>query len=281
MPTTAAKPQPAPERPAFVGVVTAKTSQVITAPFDGKVTRVDAQANQRVTPGDKIALLDDTDLKSKIAASEANEQSALSEAASAGAMAAKASQTYRSQAMLQRHGIVSGLAVRAARADLGQSGAQAQSARRRAKAERARREPLLRQLEKAQVTAPIAGVVSRLKARVGADVKTGEPIAQINDPADLKIRFAIPKNLRNSVKLGTRVALHITNAQRTIYASIDHFIDEDAPLEFDTAEADIDDSKLAPGEIQIGADARIEIADARITTRTTRTTKTQTAGAPR
>src|SRR2546423_9880410 len=76
----AAPPDPTPEAPEYVGVVTARNSEIMPAPFTSRVTHLDVSNGKPVRPGDAIAKLDDTDLKSKIEGLKWQEKSSQAQA---------------------------------------------------------------------------------------------------------------------------------------------------------------------------------------------------------
>ena len=83
------------------------------------------------------------------------------------------------------------------------------------------------------------------------------------DPRDLMIRFAVPKDQRDTVQPGRRVELRIEGVDRAIWATVERIADEEPPLNFAVVEADIDDTRLAPDEVRVTAQGRVRIADAR------------------
>ena len=87
------------------------------------------------------------------------------------------------------------------------------------------------------------------------------PLARVFDDRDLIIRFAVPKKYRSSLKLGGRVELTVEGVAQPIWASITQIADEEPPITFSVVEADIDDSKLRPDEIQVAKDGRVRLVE--------------------
>src|SRR5882762_2224901 len=77
-------PEPEPE---FVGVITAKKSTIISAPFRGRFNRIDVHLGSRVKKDDKIARLDDQELKTQIEGFRAEERAAYAQSGVGGAQA--------------------------------------------------------------------------------------------------------------------------------------------------------------------------------------------------
>ena len=246
------------ERPEFPGVVTTRKAELIPVPFGGKLLRVDIKAGQRIHKGDQLAKLDDTDLKSDIAAATADERSSRSASGEGGARSQQAMQEYL---RMRRAGtkVFSEMAIRGKLAEAQAGGASSGASAEAAKSIRIKREALERQLAKASITAPFDGLVLSVRAREGQVAQKGEPLARVYDPSDLMFRFAVPKEHRKQIAVGNRVELKIEGTERTVWATIERVADEEAPLNFAVVDADIDDSKLAPGEIQITSSGRVSL----------------------
>lgn len=256
-------PAPAPEAQEaaeFVGVVTTRRSEMIPTPFTGKMLRVDIKPNQRIRKGDQLAKLDENDLKTDIAALTADERAQRSASGEGGARSAQAMEEWK---RMKRAGtrVFSEMAIRAKYAEAMAGGASGGAASEQAKSIRIKREGLERQLSQSSVVAPFDGVVLSVKAREGQLTQKGEPIARVFDPSDLLFRFAVPKEHRKKIAEGARVQLKIEGVDRLIWATVERIADEEAPLNFAVVDADIDDSKLAPGEIQITSAGRVTLAD--------------------
>ncbi len=253
----------APERPEFVGVVTSRRSEVIPAAFTGRITRMNVHPGQRVHAGDSIARLDDTDLRSQIAGFLAEERAARASAGASGAMVAAARSKLAAERRLVAIGASPRMAITNATAELSSQGAQSAAAASQGGVARAKREVIERQVAKAELTSPLDGVIMMVRAKEGEVAQAGSPIARVFDPRDLIIRFAVPKELRSQLGLGTRVELRLESVERPVWATIERMADEEAPINFTVVEADIDDSKLSPDEVQVASVGRVRIAEAR------------------
>jgi multidrug efflux pump subunit AcrA (membrane-fusion protein) len=248
------------EVPAFSGIVTTRRSEMIPTPFTGKMLRVDVKPNQRIHKGDQLARLDENDLKTEISALTADEKSQRSASGEGGARAAQAMEEYK---RMRRAGtrVFSEMAIRAKLAEAQSGGASGGAAAEAAKSIRIKREGLERQLSQASVVAPFDGVVMAVKAREGQVAQKGEAIARVYDPSDLLFSFTVPKEHRKLIAEGKRVQLTIEGVDRPIWATVERIAEEEAPTNIVVVDADIDDSKLAPGEIQITSTGRVTLAD--------------------
>lgn len=258
---TTVAPAEAVEQPEFVGVITSRKSEIIPAPFTGRVKRLEVTPGQKVYAGDKIALLDDTDLKSEIQKKIAEERAASAQAGAGGAMAAYGKTQLKAVNKLVKLGSAPKIEIEKIKADINAQGAQSGAAAAQGLVAKASRDILERQLKGAQMTAPTGGIVMMVKAKEGAVVQQGEPIARVFDPRDLIVRFAVPKTYRDKLQTGARVELQIEGVKRQIWATIQEYADEEAPINFTVVVADLDDAKLGPGEVRLASVAKVKLVD--------------------
>lgn len=281
MPDPAAATAPAPvedpaERPDFPGVITARVSRVIPAEFQGRLERIFVHQRKRVKAGEIVAKLDATDLETEAAQLLAQEQSAGAQAAAAAATARAAAAAAKTERRLYERGFQSRNATITAQARYLEARGQIGAAAEQAKASRVRRLQLEAQIEKANLPSPIDGIVTIVKAKEGEMMQRGVPIARVFDDRDLLIRFAVPKPYRHLVKVGGRVELAVAGVAQPIWATVERIADEEPPITFAVVEADIDDSKLRPDEIQVASEGRVRLVEP-----VTTTAPTTTAGAHR
>jgi HlyD family secretion protein len=252
---------PAPE---FTAVVTSRKSSVVSTQVQARIEKLAIHAGQVIKAGDLVAKLDDTELTNRLTQAQANEKAAHMEAGSFGAQAGALRQKMVAQTRLHQRGVSSRYDVSSARADLAQVGAQAGAAMSKAMTARAAREQAEKDLARAVIVAPLGGIVTNIKAREGEVAQVGTPLARVFDPSDLILRFAVPKEHRNALKVGQRVELTVEGAPRPVWASVTNISGaQEPPISFTVVEADIDDSKLAPGELTVASVGRVRIADAR------------------
>lgn len=144
-----------------IGTVVARSGHVATlsAPAAGRVTRVLVTPGQRVAAGQPLVALDPT----LFAAA----------ARSAGAAVAAAEQNAERTARLVREGIAPRRDAEQAAAELARTRADLATARRQA--------------ELATLRSPIAGVVTRLTATLGAAADPAQPLVEVVDPRALDV----------------------------------------------------------------------------------------------
>ena len=253
----------APERPEFPGVVTSRSSRVITADFQGRIERLMISSRKRVKAGDVVAKLDDTELRAEHAQLLEQERGARLDAGGAGAAYAQARREAKAQQRLYDKGVAARNSYRSSVANASSLGAQAAGLRAKADALKFKRKQVEDLLAKAQLVSPIDGVVTIVKAKEGQVADKGTPIARVFDDSDLIIRFAVDKEYRDLVAEGQRVELTLDGVERPVWATIETIALEEPPIDFATVVADIDDSKLGPDEVRVASEGRVRIAEAR------------------
>jgi RND family efflux transporter MFP subunit len=245
-------------------VVTSRRSSVIASQVQGRIEKLSIHSGQLIKAGELVAKLDETELKTKLEQARSNEQAALMEAGSYGAQASALRQKVVAESRLQRLGVSSSMAVSNARAEYAQIGSQGGAAMAKAITAKAAREQSEKDLARAAIVAPIDGIVTNIKSHEGEIAQVGTPLARVFDPSDLIIRFAVPKEHRGEIQLGQRVELAIEGNKRPVWAIVTNISGaQEPPINFTVVEADIDDGKLAPGELTVASVGRVRIADAR------------------
>ncbi len=255
-------PPPEPvEQPEFIGVVTTRKSELVPMPFQAKVLSVDVKPGQKIRKGDRIAKLDESELRDQIAGAIADEKQGLASAGADGAAASVARQEATRLYRAYKAGAVSKAAYEAKLGEVTISGSRSGVGGQQAKSARARRETLERQLAQSSVTAPFDGIVMSVKAKEGQVAGKGDALTRLFDPSDLLFRFEVPKEWRKTISEGMRVELKVEGVERPLWATIERIAEQEAPINFAVVDADIDDSKLAPGELTITSAGRVTLAD--------------------
>jgi RND family efflux transporter MFP subunit len=248
----------------FVGVVTSRKSSVISSQVQAPLIKLNVHAGQLIKAGELVAQLDETEIRTRYEQAKGNEQAAQMEAGAYGAQIANLRAKANASSHLHDLKIEPRMAVNTAMAELRQAMAQAAAAGAKASAARAAREQAEKDLTKAQILSPLTGIVTNIKAREGEVTQIGTPLARVFDPSDLIIRFAVPREHRGELRRGQRVELAVEGNQRPVWATVTNISGaQEPPINFTVVEADIDDTKLAAGEITVASVGRVRIADAR------------------
>jgi RND family efflux transporter MFP subunit len=164
-----------------IGSVVARPGRyaALSAPAPTRVTRVFVTPGQRVAAGASLVQLE----QYQFAAEASATQAALS----------AAEQNYARAERLAREGIVPRKDVEQAAADLGAARSAAVTARR------AQQLSLLR--------APLAGVVTRVSAVMGAAADAGQTLVEIADPSAFDVELSLAPTEVGDVRPGARVTL--------------------------------------------------------------------------
>ncbi len=251
-----------PERPEFPGVVTSRSSRVITADFEGRILNLAVTSRKRVKAGELIAKLDPSTLENELLSLIDQEKGARLDAGAAGASCGQARREMKAQGRLYDRGFAASNTFKGARDQASNSCATAGAAKSKANSFIPRIKQIKEQIALAQLVSPIDGVVTVVKAKEGEVAQKGTPIARGYDDSDLVIRFAVDRQYRSLVTEGQRVELTLEGVDQPVWATIEKIADEEAPINFATVVADIDDRNLRPDEIRVASEGRVRIADA-------------------
>jgi RND family efflux transporter MFP subunit len=266
-PTAASQPRSVQEPPPpteFTAVVTARKSALISAQVAGPIQKLTVRSGQVVKAGDLVVALDKTELSNKLVQAQFAEESARSAAGSAGAKASALHQKAVAEKRLLKLGVSTPIQAITSQDDYAATGAEAAAASSKAAEARAQREMTEKELAKTDIVAPMDGIVTNIKVHEGQVASSGMPLARVFDPSDLILRFAVPKDHRGELRLGQRVELDVEGNARPVWATVTTISQaQEPPINFTVVEADIDDTKLAPGELTVASVGRVRIADAR------------------
>ncbi len=256
----------------LTGVILARDSRVITADFEGRIDELNLNNSQRVRAGDSLGHINDEDLKNQLEKAKAAERAARGEVNAAGARAGALAKQARSQDILARHGAAAIQTVRNAQAEASSAGATTSAASGRLGEAAVGRQQIEELLKKADLRAPIDGVITSVTVRKGELAKKGSVIARIYDTRDLFVQFTVPTEQRKLIQIGGRVEVTIDGVDHKIWATVQHISDAfDPPIDVAIVDADIDDSKLQPDEVRVTANATVRLADTQKTASTTTT----------
>jgi multidrug efflux pump subunit AcrA (membrane-fusion protein) len=208
---------------ALTGVVRARRQATIAAQVMGAVLRVAVEEGQRVSAGQALIELDDQQLASSAAAARAmrDEADAAIAAGGQGVSAAEAQlalatvthqryETLLSKKSASQHEYdVAEAGLKAAQAALEQARAntaQAQAKRAQAESQLASAETMLGY---AQITAPIAGIVTRRSVDPGDLASPGMPLLEIEQAGEYRLEAAVPESLISAIRVGQQVGVSI------------------------------------------------------------------------
>jgi HlyD family secretion protein len=201
-------------------------------------------------------------MKAQLKRARAEQSSALASAGRGAAEAWGAQKELARDQHLYAAGAIARASMDEAQVKIRAGGASAGEGAGRAEASGATAEDLEWKINHAEIKAPFTGQISMVKAKEGEVVGDGAPIARIFNPSDLIVRFAVPASDKRPIKPGDKVELKIGN-QDPIWAVVMNVADEiEPPITYRIVEADIDDSKLRPGEVTMSATGHVKLAQA-------------------
>lgn len=248
----------------FVGVITTRDSKMISSKVQAPIKAFHIQPGDRVKAGAVIAELETTELQNRLAQAEANLKAAEMEAGSFGAQLGALRQKVAAETRLGRLGVSSPMALRSAQAEYGQVAAQAAAAAAKAVSARTEVEQAKKNLDSTTIVSPIDGVITNIRVHEGQAAQFGTPLARVFDTSDMRVKFSVPREHVRAVHRGQRVELSVEGTSRPLSAVIISKAEaQEPPINFTVVEADIDDTKLAPGELRVAAVARVRTLDVR------------------
>lgn len=164
-----------------IGMVVGRPGHVATlgAPVSARISSVNVAVGQHVAPGTALVTFDQTSFSGAVQAADA----ALS----------NAERNYERTSRLAAEGIAPRKDVDQAASDLAQARAISANAHRQ------------RQLS--VLRSPIAGVVTRVSAVLGATADPSQPLVEVVDPSALDIVFGVSPSAAAEIRAGAKVSL--------------------------------------------------------------------------
>jgi membrane fusion protein (multidrug efflux system) len=181
--------------PAISGSLSPERSATIRAEMTGAVVQTYAEAGQRVSRGQALAQIDAAVLRDQALSA----RSAVTTAQSSYDIARR--EVERSQALSSAGAI--------ADRDLERARNQLLSAQAQLATARAQLANVSKQLDKASVRAPFAGVVAQRQANAGDVVSPGTALFTVVDPGSMQLEAAVPAEALSQVRVGMPVEFSV------------------------------------------------------------------------
>jgi HlyD family secretion protein len=213
------------------GTLVAREEAQVAARIDGlAIVEVDAEDGDRVNQGQVLARLDRTQLDAFLAENDAatkRADAAIDQAQSLIAQS-QAQLQFASDDYERAHklggGVMSASTIEQRETAMKTAQAQLESARNAlglAKADRksrdAERQELLVRIDRTEVKAPVAGIVSRRSAKVGADASsTGEPLFRIIEDGAIDLEAEVPEQSLARLAVGMPAELKLPGLEGLI-----------------------------------------------------------------
>jgi len=187
--------------PVITGSVQPERRADVRAEMAAVVLRVHKENGDTVKQGDLLVSLDDTVLRDNLSSAD--------EAVRATAQSFDSAQRqYQRQKSLQAQGMVSMQALEEAEIRLNTAQSEWVAAKARAASAR-------QQLDRTQVRAPFAGVVSARKVSAGDTVQMGKELVQIIDPQSLRLEGLVSAEHMRALQPGQSVRFHVNGLDNT------------------------------------------------------------------
>jgi RND family efflux transporter MFP subunit len=268
------------ERRAFVdrlfvsGTLVAREEAQVAARSDGlTIVELDAEDGERVKEGQVLALLDRTQLDAMLAENDAAARRADAAIDQARSMIAQPqaqlqfanSDFDRARKLGERVMAASTIeqretAMKTAQAQL----AAAQNALGVAEADRksrdAERQELLVRIGRTEVRAPVAGIVSRRSARLGASASTsGEPLFRIIEDGAIDLEADVPEQSLSKVTVGMPAELTVPGAEHPVSGHV-RLVNQEVDKASRTGKVRIALEDVSRAHIGAFASGQVEIA---------------------
>lgn len=249
------EPRAEAEKPGYLGVLVPRGLAEVTAPFTSTVTKLEVKLGDRVTQGQRLALLDDRPLREELSIARALLDASRAAAAQADVERRAAIATHERELKAFESGVASQAEV--TKAEFDQRKAEMSLARAKANVEeqRARIAQLGARLGDTSLVAPIDGRVALLYVRAGDRVEEGRAVIRVISSDELFVKFAIPADKAGTLGPGDEVDIQIAQLGVTTAGIVRHVAPEIDPI----AKMILADAELVapPAHLQSGIDCRI------------------------
>lgn len=243
----------------LTAVITSGTTTRVTALSDGNVVALPVSTDAYVHVGDTLVQLDVSDLRTKLAEAESARAKAVGDAGHAGALAAQAAHKVKVEGMLARTGSSAMESVRSAQAESSAAGSQAAAAAQEIKAAEIQIADAKRLIDAANIKATIDGTISQIRVHIGEMAHRGQTLANVFNPADPIVKFALPHDKRDLVHLGDTVEMHV--GDKVVPATVKKLTDDhDTAIDFLVVTAELPPTNR-PADVKVGATGFVRIAD--------------------
>ena len=218
----------------IIGTVKSRQEVALSARLPGTVVSVNANAGDPVTNGQILVVLDDRDLAEQLSAAEAQLKQAASERE-------RTRRLFDQNASTDQALIAAATAFDSARAQV---------------------ERLRIQLTYTQIASPIDGVLIDRKVEAGDFASQGQVIANLYDPARLRLEVPVPVRLTHRLALGQEVDLTLDPGEKAFKGTVAEMVGAIDPatrsrtVKIDLATGDAAVVPGAFGRLWVEGDAR-------------------------
>lgn len=165
----------------FSGAAQAAIESRLSFKVGGTIESINVKVGDEVSPGQLIALLDDSDFRLQVQQAQASLESARAQARNASASYDRVRQLYENN--------------NASRNDLDAARAAQESAEAQVRALEKQLALATAQLSYTRITAPVKGAIAAVDREVNENVQAGQSIVQLSSDAQMEVEVAIPEIL--------------------------------------------------------------------------------------
>lgn len=244
----------------YVGVVLARQEVEVSAESQGQLERVYVRVGDVVTSGQRLASLDTRELQHQLAIERANLQAAQADQRRLALSVSQAKGEYARRQQLKD--VVSAEEIEAAAFARDTAIAAREAAEARETEVKARISQLQERLARSEIRAPYAGTIALRLLDEGSLVGPGTPVVRLISSGDLLLRFAVPPEEADALKLGTRVEARLDELPLTLHGTVEHLAPEiDLASQLVFVEARVEET-LEGQRFPTGGAAEVRIVDA-------------------
>jgi RND family efflux transporter MFP subunit len=242
------------EKPGFIAVLTPKRSADVTVPYTSASATLLVKLGDPVTAGQKLARLDDRQLRQELDAARAQARTAHAAIIQAEVDKRGAEVVLKREKLAESQGVGSVADVAAAAQSVAKAAATISFAHATADERATKIAQLQAHLGEMTLVAPIDGSVSLIYPQDGARVEEGRPVIRIIS-GGVSLKFAIPADKLDTIKLGDTIDVRIDRRPDLVTAKVGHISPElDAVAQMIIADADLINP---PADLQPGTVCRI------------------------
>lgn len=211
-----AKPNATASEQLIPAVLSLENTAAVLAQRDGIVTQLNGQEGAQVAQGEIIARLNDADLRAQLRQAELEVERLTVEERQYEAMIKLNRSELEQEQALAKDGLSSRRQLDRAQFKYDGAVQELEKTRLATQTARAKVEVVKIELEKTIIRSPLAGVITRRHARLGASVVSHDKLFEVAQLAPLEVRFQLPQAEQRRLAPGQLVNLSLAESDRLV-----------------------------------------------------------------
>jgi HlyD family secretion protein len=211
-----AKPNATASEQLIPAVLSIENTAAVLAQRDGIVTQLNGQEGARVAKGEIIARLNDADLRAQLRQAELEVERLTVEERQYEAMIKLNLSEFEQEQALAKDGLSSRRQLDRAQFKFDGAAQELEKTRLATQTARAKVEAVKIELEKTILRSPLAGVITRRHARLGANVVSHDKLFEVAQLAPLEVKFQLPQAEQRRLGPGQLVNLSLAESGRIV-----------------------------------------------------------------